>query len=302
MKLFIYNLEFTEYREEMTIGGFTFKRVADYENKVNLLSRHYPNYIGEFELSTSTGEHVITATVEDTSNGALSPLAYGAPQPILEDVLLILSLFTGREVFSSPNNEPIGIKRDFRPYLAYDTLGVSIPPNLIRNDRGMPVNIGFEEGLDRVLQTIHSSTWLDKFERGVVLFIARQVFIFQILEKAFLMSYVLWEHVFFIENKSILTPKQFQSTDGAQKIRHLLERYGLTPTLNGQQKDNIYKSLTRTRNNYVHYGSFQLRGGSNFDAIQFVELTTRLVAIILGLEASDGKNTQRWLEEMTNRN
>ncbi len=288
----------------MTILNYTFKREEDYAQKVTQLSHHGTSY-GEFNLTYSTGKHVITATVESPSNESFSPLAHGAPMKTLDDVLLILSLFTGREVFSTTNSnisDNIAIARDFRPYLCYETLGVSIPPRLVKNDRGIAVDFGFEEDLDKVLRLIHTKEWLEKFEQGQLLFIARQIFTFQVLEKAFLMSYVFWEHVFYMEKRTSMSDKQIIDTDGAQKVRFLLEAYGFTLWLNGQQKDCIQKILTDIRNTLAHYGVFDKDKHSHNDAIKFIELTTRLLAKILGLEPSDGKNTKEWLEEMLNRN
>ncbi len=286
----------------MSILGYEFIRAEDYEDRVKRLSHHISS-VGEFEISYSTGEHMITATVESPPNEHQSPLAHGQPVTILEDLLLILSLFTGREVFSTENNYikcdvPVAIARDFRPYLGYQSLGVSIPARMFEGDGEPPCDVGFEEGLERVLKHIHNKEWLEKFEQGIILFIARQIFTFQVLEKAFLMAYVLWEHVFYMEKRTTLSEKQIKDTDGAQKVRFLLERYGFTPKLNGEQKTSIYESLTQTRNNLVHYGMFRQKEHEQHDAIQFVELTTRLLAKILGLEPADAKNTQEWLETM----
>ena len=60
----IYNLEFPHYVHELNIGGYTFRRVANYSEAFGKM-QHLVNSSGsEHKTVVQTGSHQITATVE----------------------------------------------------------------------------------------------------------------------------------------------------------------------------------------------------------------------------------------------
>lgn len=63
MKRKIYNLEFPSWCPEVTVFGYKFLRVEDYEEKVKRL-QHLVSRISEYEIKQNTGGHSLTAYVE----------------------------------------------------------------------------------------------------------------------------------------------------------------------------------------------------------------------------------------------
>ena len=108
------------------------------------------------------------------------------------DVLLLLSIFTGRDVFALASrnseidaNEGV-IIRDPREYLWGGTLRCSVPY------KKQPIepepygyNIGFEEGINQIYKMIRSEKWQKKYKGGYFLLLANMAFQHQTLESAF---------------------------------------------------------------------------------------------------------------------
>lgn len=96
----IYNLEFRHRCFEMTIGGYRFTRVDDYEERLQGL-QHLVSGVSEFSISANTGSHQITArlTPPDPEPPAVLPWS-GDATTALDDLTLLLSILTGRQVFA----------------------------------------------------------------------------------------------------------------------------------------------------------------------------------------------------------
>ena len=296
VKYSVFNLQFPDYRSQFTIAGYTFTRCEDYNSKIQKLSHHIESY-GEFALLPTSGEHALTAIVDTPNEEQESPLAWGEPKTILCDIVLLLAFFTGRDVFVADEGESRPIVRDVRPLLKAETLSASLPQCFDSSG----ADTAFETELESILDRIHSKEWLSLYTGGQVLFLARQIYTWQILETSFLWSYVLWEHIFLMEKQVGLSKtkiNELEKIESVEKVYFLLKKYGFTADLSARQKLKLSQNFTRGRNQLAHFGLFHSNLDIQKNATRWIELTTRLLAVILGLNPTDATCNQRWLDEL----
>lgn len=95
----IYYLEYPSWCPEITIFGYRFTRVDNYQKQVQRL-QHLISCSAEYQINANTGGHAITASIEipEVEEKAVLEWTGGNISP-LSDILLLLSLFTRREVF-----------------------------------------------------------------------------------------------------------------------------------------------------------------------------------------------------------
>ena len=261
-------------------------------------------YTSEFRIKACDGQHAITANVDIPEKEEKAVLEFSTPNATaLDDILLLLSLFTGRDVFTfERRDEREVITADPREYPWGGILVCSIPyrasGEMSDEDalRGVfPFDIGREEGLNAVYSVIRTDEWLRKYERGYFLFLARQAFHAQPLESAFVQCWTIWEHLFAVLNPwlSALHARRLES---AEKIAFILMKFALCPKVDGESRARIV-SLAEIRNALVHSGRFPERTAVYDDAILFNRLTEFVIAKILGLRPSNLFNTVERLEE-----
>ncbi|MFZ2682266.1 MAG: hypothetical protein WAZ14_04200 [Patescibacteria group bacterium] len=155
------------------------------------------------------------------------------------------------------------------------------------------VDLGFEKNLNLVLETIEDPTWRNKYDRGYFLFLIRDVLQRQIIEKAFLTSWTIWEQIFALENTSWLSEDEIFRMSGDRKIAYGLTTY-FDVKLTKVGWKNV-KRMTRSRNRLTHYG--KIGDVSIKEKRMFIELTEQLVAKTLGLTPSNALNTREYVEE-----
>jgi hypothetical protein len=109
----VYNLEFRLGCHEMTIAGYHFARAPDYRNRLQQL-QHRISVHGEFPITATTGTHCVTAQVTPPSPEPDSIIPWAEQDgTALDDILLLLSIFTKRHVFversprSNPDHQPV---------------------------------------------------------------------------------------------------------------------------------------------------------------------------------------------------
>ena len=97
----VYNLEFRPWSTRLEIGDYTFERVPNYAEQHRKL-QHLVNTTGsEFSESINTGEHAHTANVTGPDDEPQAVIPWQHHKPIaLHDILLLLRLFTRRDVFA----------------------------------------------------------------------------------------------------------------------------------------------------------------------------------------------------------
>ncbi len=62
MNVRIYNLEFPAYIDQLSLGGYTFRRVREYKDRVRSL-HHLDKHFCEFDIDANFGGHAVTAEV-----------------------------------------------------------------------------------------------------------------------------------------------------------------------------------------------------------------------------------------------
>jgi hypothetical protein len=224
MQKAIYNLEFPDFCNEMTIAEYRFSRVPDYQQRMLSLNHKIDlNY--EFHIPKNTGTHARTAIVNTPKNENKSILPWIDTDSLaLNDVLLLLSLFTCREVFAVN----LEFRKDIDGVLIQDprlwywggTLRSSIPYKgipIVNNDP-YEYDIGFEEELGRIYKLIRSSEWQEVYQNGYYLILARSAFRLQNVDDAFIHCWTIWEHLFAIHNSRWMSEDQIEKLPAVEKI------------------------------------------------------------------------------------
>ncbi|BBB47144.1 hypothetical protein [Pelolinea submarina] len=299
----VYNLEFPSWCPELNIVGYRFLRVDDYQQKLQNL-QHVISYSSEFAIKKNTGTHSLTAFVEIPKNEEKAIFNWSGRDNIaLMDVLLLLTLFTGRDVFTlGPQTDKQIIRTsdviiaDPRVFDWGGTLRCSIPYKKQTIDpEPYGYDIGFEEGLNKIYKLISSNDWQKKYKGGYFLLLAKSAFKHQILESAFIQCWTIWEHLFAILNSQWLSGKKIQQIGSADKISFLLVEFALTGDIDTASRKRI-ETLTEIRNRLIHFGRFPERSSSYNDAVLFIRLTEFILSKILGLSPSNVFNTVNNLE------
>lgn len=300
----VYNLEFPSWCPGFKIFGYEFSRVENYEDKV-LNLQHLVNSSSEFRKRLNTGTHVHTAMVALPLEEQEAVLEWaGNNNTALMDVLLLLSIFTSRDVFAMPPNyEKIdegkkgAIIRDPRVFQWGGTLRSSIPyKKQPIEPEPLGYNIGFEQVLNQVYALIRSDEWQKKYQGGYFLFSAKIAFQHQVLEASFVQCWTIWEHLFTVLNRTWLSSKQTRRISSIEKISFILTQYALTDVVDSDSRKRI-ESLAEIRNRLIHFGRFPERGSVHDDAVLFIRLTEFVIVKILGLPPYDVFNTMDKLEE-----
>jgi hypothetical protein len=201
-ELAVYNLEFPAYRNKMLISGYTFTQVENYGEALNQL-QHLVPVSHEFNTPLNTGTHCATAYVSlDTAKPKSALLTWskdGVKHDHLYDVLFMLGLFTGREVFVCPITFKGPLKSDPRQHKAGGALRAAIPYEASKNgDLERRYDMGFEKTLNRMCKLLADPNWKVQYDDGHYLFLAHQIFKSDTLELAFTGAWTLWEHLFFL--------------------------------------------------------------------------------------------------------
>jgi hypothetical protein len=248
------------------------------------------------------GEHTITAYVELPEQEDKAVLEWSNTGATAQaDVLLLLSIFSGRDVFLTESNSAAGVfLADPRIYQGGGVLISSIPykasPHTDPENLEFTYDIGREEGLNQIYTLMRSEEWLQKYRRGYFLFLARQAFYQQPIESAFTQCWTIWEHLFAVLNQNWLSAKQIQQLDSSEKVAFILTEFALKGEINDQSRKRI-KSLAEIRNRLIHFGRFPERDAVHDDAVLFIRLTEFVIAKILGLSPSNVFNTTEKMEE-----
>lgn len=291
MKRCAYNLEFPPYCDSLTIQGYIFKRVQDYPAKFKSLHHtfHINTEFGKFR--PALGTHALTAHItlpnkEDTPviawvNDKEKPTA-------LDDVVLLLSLFTGRDVFHTPKPIDDGncyTEKDPRRY-GLD-LRLALPEKRVKISDSEPYerDKGFAQGINAVYQRMCSPHWREQYDNGRFLPLYNSSCKRQMLESAVITCWTIWEHLFFLHNRAWLSEEQIRLLPLAEKLSYVLIQYHIKEALNSQERKGLKRFVT-IRNILIHSGRFTDRQAID-DAVLFVYVTRMIIARILGLSHPD---------------
>lgn len=301
MRKLVYNLEFPSFCAALTVAGYRFTRTEDYPDRL-LRLQHLGSYHSEFNVPANTGGHAITAYVDTPkAEPEAAVQSQRTDDAALQQILLLLSLFTGRDVFVIEETERDAdnavITADARQYAWGGVLACSVSYKMQPIDpEPYGYNIGFEETLEQVYALTKEEAWQRKYSSGYFLLLARAAFRLQPLESTFSQCWTIWEHLFTVLNRSWLSDAQTRRVSSAEKIAFLLVEYALRGEIDDASRQRI-QSLAEIRNRLVHFGRFPERGSVHDDAVLFIRLTELIVAKALGLSPSNVFNTVERLEE-----
>lgn len=304
-KLEIFNLEFPSYIEEFKIGDYLFKRVENYKEAFDGMMHLHNSAGGEFNTQIKFGTHQITATVEipKEEEKAILPFSVDNTNEItqLDDILLLLTIFTNRNVFKKnwEDDDSIAVISDHRIHSYGSKLILSTECNTMYKNkitgelkteqeiRGISVSdynlidISFENTLNKVYNLILSRKWQGKYNDGFFLFLFQSAIQRQVIEISFISCWTIWEHIFAVRNIGWLDSRAIERMGGDKKIAFILNKYFLKNIDDNEIK--YIKEIKKIRNRLIHSG--KKTKGSNKEMKGFINLTEELVVIILGLKS-----------------
>lgn len=285
----VYNLEFQWPDEEMKIGPYVFVPAADYQDRYLNLQHLVAIHGGHHgSVEPCTGSHQITGTVACPEEQRVAALGWGHEAPTeLDDILLLLSLFTRRKVFASEMEDRGGVViADPRLFHYGGGLGLSLPrvkrPSPLQGDE---YSVDLAIGLSNVNETIRSEGWQSTYGEGHFLFLFGSACHRQIIEISFLLCWTIWEHLFRLHNEQWISKKTLKDMNTREKVRFILTRYGLREKITKSDEKSVNR-LTLIRHRLAHDGTFTETDDAQA-ADLFIRLTEFVIAKTLGLEPSE---------------
>ncbi len=307
MRKAVFNLEFPSWTKEISIHGYRFYRVNNYEERLKAL-QHLTNCHSELSVSRNEGGHSHTAYVDLPNSEPTAVISPGTGSTALDDITLLLSLFTGRDVLSL--DEPTGDKyvdgvivADPNISRRIGVLICSIPYRRDDSGEDTPGNAGFAEGINAIYSRIRSQQWQRQYGPSHFLLLAKHALLpNHPWSIAYTQCWTIWEHLYGLLNQTghRRTGREQAGRRGqtgpeaVEKIQFLLNRYGLK---GGSPKDRVrIRSLASIRNSLVHEGRFPEYASVHKDVMLFINLTQFILARALGLMPSNVMNTVERLE------
>jgi hypothetical protein len=285
---FVYNLEFPGYCDSLSIDGYVFRRAPDYRDQYRLL-HHVIRFFHEFQVDTTLGTHGCTSIVQIPAKQKKPVIAWTNDQEkptALADILLLLSLFTGRDVFSVPkligrdgsytNMDPRAYYVDLRTAIPYEADESKPPPR---------PDIGFEKGINEVYTLMRTSAWQRQYANGRFLPLFRTACRRNIIETSFITCWTIWEHLFALHNQKWMSKDEIRRFPVAEKISYVTVEYKIKDALKGKDREGI-KRFATIRHTLVHAGRFPDPSAIK-DAALFIQVTCMIVAKILGRSSPD---------------
>ena len=304
MSFDVYNLEFRSWSTEINVGGYRFTRADDYGSQLQKLQHRITSH-SEFSISATTGTHCITAQVEPPvpEPDAIIPWS-NTDATALDDITLLLSIFTTRHVFACrdhpASDEPRVIVANPQEFPWGGLTATSIPymkaPTPEPNEYTPSGDEGLEVHLNNIWKLMNTDEWRDEYHDGGYLILFRGALQQRTVESAFTQCWTIWEHLFSILNESWMTKNTIRKINSSEKIAYLLVTYAVRENLQEKEKKRL-ESLASIRNRLVHFGHFPEGDSVLDDAVLFIRMTELIVAKTLGLTPSQIFNTLDKLED-----
>lgn len=282
MKGVVYNLEFPSEIDEISVGGYRFVKLPDYEQRYEKLCR----FIGMNHLPPTTGENVVTAQLLCTGQEPDATLRVHDGKKAIEDIILLLTLFTGRNVFwldQEPGSNGV-ILADARKHMFNSVLVLS----MIGHEKWETTsqhpcrNIGFEKWLNTVYDLIRSQQWLRAYDHGHLLAMIHNAYRTQDIFSAYKQCFSLIEHLYSITFS--------QDAHAIDKLCNVLQKHYWSNGFSQSEKDNI-RVFVKIRNSLVHDGKLPEIAEVHKFLRLFIELTEAVVASCLGARPSETLDT-----------
>ena len=282
--LFVYNLQFPSYCNTIDIFGYNFTRVKEYQERLKSL-HHTFSSISEYERKMNLGTHANTAIVNCPvrEKKAILPWDKKDDRPhALDDISLLLSIFTGRHVFTTPFPIDDGKHSTYCDPRSYPfDLRTTIPYEAQTKNDIFEYDIGFERGIKKVYELMNTEEWQQKYDNGRFLFLFHSAIKPQIIETSFLTCWTIWEHLFTLHNQAWMSEREIKKLPVAEKIAYLIIEYNIKNVLDDKDRKGI-KRFANIRHRLVHAGQFPNKQSIE-DASLFVRVTLMVVATILGV-------------------
>jgi len=283
----VYNLKFEWPDEKMLIAGYTFMPKEDYLDRYKQLP-HASDSLGgpEGVVRACNGTHAATGIVILPEEERAPALKWGRPDATeLDDILLLLSLFTQRRVLVFEEEDTQGIIADPREFHYGGTLALSLPQ--IQRGSGWETEYAqaISSGVAEVNESIRSDEWQSTYHGGHFLFLFFSACHRQIVETSFLLCWTIWEHLFRLHNEHWVSRGTLKNMNVREKIRFILTEYGLRDKISKHDEKSVNR-LTLVRHRLTHDGTFE-KDDDIKAADLFIRLTEFVIAKILGLEPSD---------------
>jgi len=293
-KIYVYNLEFPMNCDNFNVYGYKFEKVKNYDENFSKLQNLFCPYKSKINLNPCG--NTITGIVEPLLKEKTSILYQESKTPsALFDILLLLSIFTRREVFTRKN---LISSADQRQYFLGALLRDSLPKDLLRIEKEngfFSKDIGLEIGINQVYKLIRTKAWRKKYKNGYFLLLANAAFKDQIIESMFISCWTILEHIFTLHNENWLSDEAIRKLSPAEKITFLIHEYITKLKMNNRIKEKV-KKLVRIRNRLIHYGKFP-NDQYDKDSLLIITMTEYIITKILGLTPTDVYHVKKKLEK-----
>ena len=284
----VYNLEFEWPDEDMQMAGYEYVPKADYIERFRRLSHGLP-FLRPAPYGTipgSNGSHISTGIVripESEQNASLPWAREDAT--VLDDIVLLLSLFSQRRVLLFEHENVEGIIADHREFHYGDTLALSLPQISRGSGSETQYTQALSSGVSHVNALIRSDAWQSTYSGGYFLFLFLSACQRQILETSFLTCWTIWEHLFRLHNEHWISRGTLRRLAAKEKIAFILTEYGLREKISEADWKSVER-LTRIRHRLTHDGSFEQEEDTKA-ADLFIRLTEFVISKTLGLQPSE---------------
>lgn len=295
----VYNLEFEWPDRPMRIASYEFVPAKDYEARFSKLQHLVTVHKHTGTIKACTGGHVVTGQVMLPLKEKRAALGWGHENPTeLNDILLLLSLFTGRKVFTLREGEEGPIVADPRQFHYGGSLGLSLGQVERRFDWGSDYSLDLSRGVSKVNKTIRSRDWRSRYGSGHFLFLFVAACHRQIIESSFLLSWTIWEHLFRLHNQHWLSRENLKRLAVEEKVAFILTEYQVTNVLKEKERKRL-SQLAKIRHALVHDGIFPNRESAQAADV-FVRVTEYVIAKTLGLSPSEVFSPRERLDRFLN--
>ena len=302
VELSVYNLEFRPLSMRLEVAGYTFDRIPNYSEQQAKLQHLLSSHDHEFSIKANTGGHAHTAILHCPDNCPPPVIPWQDPESsALDDILLLLRLFTGRDVFVTAEPDlgrsDIVITADPRVYRWGGVLSCSIPYECREfDDPYKTIDTSHSVHLPRIYARMQDENWQRNFKNGFFLVLLSQAIKQRLLEAAFGQCWTIWEHLFACLTDSWISRSGNRQLNAKEKIAFLLIHFGVRVELDDSEKTRL-DDLVAIRNRLIHYGQFPERDAVRSDAEMFIHMTEFIAAKALGLYPSNVFGTIEGLDE-----
>jgi hypothetical protein len=237
MERAIYNLEFRPNATRLEIAGYAFERVSDYATAQSKLQYLVTSHGSDFSTTVQTGEHVHTANVTVPDNEPSPVISWQHRNATaLDDIVLLLRLFTQRDVFVFNDvddpGKPYAILADPRSSPWGGVLSCSIPYECDqRDDPYDTVDTSLSVHLPRIYDRMAEDDWKRDYSGGYFLVLLSHAIQQRLLEAAFGQCWTIWEHLFACLTDKWLSNRANRQLSSKEKIAFLLVHFGVREDL-----------------------------------------------------------------------